>query len=90
VEDEPLGQLLVERIQVGKEQVFVVVHEGLLHGSIEALDVRIHLAGLGFGAPAPDAPRAERFGELGLELGAVMEPLIYSEVPRAIRGRRKL
>jgi hypothetical protein len=47
VEDEPLGQLLVERIQVGKEQVFVVVHEGLVHGSIEALDVRIQLGVLG-------------------------------------------
>jgi hypothetical protein len=72
VEDEPVGQLLVERIQVGKEQVFVVVHEGLLHGSIEALDMCVHLGCLGIRVPALDPLRGERFGEVGLELGAVV------------------
>ena len=36
VEDEPLGEFLVETGEVGEEQVFVVVDEGFLDGAIEA------------------------------------------------------
>jgi len=72
VEDEPVGQLLVEGVQVGKEQVFVVIDEGLLHGSMEALDVGVHFGCLRVGVPALDALCFERFGEIGLEFGAVV------------------
>ena len=45
VEDEPVGQFLVEAGRVCVEQVFVVVDEGLLDGTVEALSVRVHLVG---------------------------------------------
>ncbi|HXF08102.1 MAG TPA: hypothetical protein VNK45_06220 [Candidatus Acidoferrales bacterium] len=40
VEDEPVGEFLVEQGQVGKEQVFVVVDEGCLEGAVETTSPR--------------------------------------------------
>jgi hypothetical protein len=39
VEDEPVGELAVEERKVGKEQLLVVIHEGLLDRAMEALGV---------------------------------------------------
>jgi hypothetical protein len=36
VEDQPVGQFAVEEGEVGKEQLLVVIHEGLLDRSIES------------------------------------------------------
>jgi hypothetical protein len=47
VEDEPIGELLVEEIEVGEQQVFVVVDEGFLEGAVEAFHVGVHLGGFG-------------------------------------------
>lgn len=71
VEDQPVGELRVEESEVGKEQVFVVVHEGLLQCAVEAFATGVHSGALGIGEPAPDAVVLDRFGEASLELGAV-------------------
>ena len=72
VEHQPVGQFLVEAGQVGEQQVFVVVDEGLLDGAVEAFDVGVHLGGFGVGVPALDAVGVERLGKAGLELGCVV------------------
>lgn len=41
VEEEPVGELLVEAGKVGEEQVFVVVDEGLLDGAIKAFGMGV-------------------------------------------------
>lgn len=43
VSDAPLGELFVEGVDVGEQQVLVVVHELLLHGPVEALNMGVHL-----------------------------------------------
>ena len=72
VEDEPIGELAVEEGEVGKEQVLVVVHEGLLDRSVESLDMGVHLRCLGVGVPTPDAALLKEPGEVGLKLAAVV------------------
>jgi hypothetical protein len=47
VEDEPVGELAVEERKVGKEQLLMVVHEGLLDRAIEALGWAFILGVLG-------------------------------------------
>ena len=42
VVNEPLAQLLVEQLKVGKKQFFVPIDELLLDGAVEALAVGIH------------------------------------------------
>ena len=62
VEDEPLGEFLVEAGEVGEEQVFVVVDEGFLDGAIEAFGMGIHFWGLGVGIPTGDLLFREGLG----------------------------
>ena len=66
--DEVVQQLVVEGMQVFKEQVFVAIDELLLNGAIESLGVGVHLGALGVGEPAHSAVIEHDFGELGLEL----------------------
>lgn len=35
VEDEPVGEFLIEEGEIGKEQVFIVIDEGLLKGALQ-------------------------------------------------------
>jgi hypothetical protein len=41
-------------MEVGGQQVFVVVHEGFLQGAVEAFDVGVHFGAFGVGVPATD------------------------------------
>lgn len=49
LEDQPLGELPVEQLHVGEEHMFVVVHEELSNGSVEALQVGVHVRAFGIG-----------------------------------------
>lgn len=49
LEDQPLGELPVEQLHVGEEDMFVVVHEELSNGSVEALQVGVHVRAFGIG-----------------------------------------
>jgi hypothetical protein len=62
-EDEPVGEFLVEERQVGKEQVFVEVDEGVLDGAVKALDVGVHFGRFGVGVPALDAVGLQGLGK---------------------------
>jgi hypothetical protein len=53
VEDEPIGQFVVAGVQVGEQQFFVVVDEGLCPRSMKALDVRVPLGCLGVPTRCP-------------------------------------
>jgi len=72
VEDQPVGQFAVKERKVGKEQLLVVVDEGLLDCSVESFGVGVHLRVFGVGVPALDAALLEELGEVGLELTAVV------------------
>jgi hypothetical protein len=72
VEDQPVGQFAVKERKVGKEQLLVVIHEGLLDRSIESLGVGVHLRVFGVGLPALDALIFKEACEVGLELTAVV------------------
>jgi len=71
VKDQPVGQFAVKERKVGKEQLLVVVDEGLLDCSVESFGVGVHLRVFGVGVPALDAALLEELGEVGLELTAV-------------------
>lgn len=72
VEDEPVGEFLVEQGQVGKEQVFVVIDEGFLEGAVEAFDMGVHPGAFGVGIPALDMPCLDGSGEVFFELAAIV------------------
>ena len=71
VEDQPVGQFAVKERKVGKEQLLVVVDEGLLDCSVESFGVGVHLRVFGVGVPALDALIFKEAGEVGLELTAL-------------------
>jgi hypothetical protein len=71
VKDQPVGQFAVKERKVGKEQLLVVVDEGLLDCSVESFGVGVHLRVFGVGVPALDALIFKEAGEVGLELTAV-------------------
>jgi hypothetical protein len=72
VKDQPVGQFAVKERKVGKEQLLVVVDEGLLDRSIESFGVGVHLRVFGVGVPALDASIFKEACEVGLELTAVV------------------
>ncbi len=55
-EHEPLGRRPVEEGQVGEEEIFVIVDEGLLKGTVETLGMSVHLRDLRIGVPTSDPP----------------------------------
>ncbi|OFC30756.1 hypothetical protein BAE29_12345 [Acidithiobacillus caldus] len=69
VEDEPIGELLLETGEVGKEQVFVVVDEGFVDGATVAFGRDVHCRRLGLGLPRRVLPFREGLGEARLEFG---------------------
>jgi len=71
VKDEPVGQFAVKERKVGKEQLLVVIHEGLLDCSVESFGVGVHLRVFGVGVPALDALIFKEACKVGLELTAV-------------------
>jgi hypothetical protein len=72
VGDEPVGELPVEEVKVGKEQVPVPVDELLLNGAVEPLGVGVHLGALGVSSVVGEAKARERLVEGALELGTVI------------------
>ncbi len=42
VEHQPVAHFLVKQGRIGKEQVFVVVHEAFLDATVKSLAVRVH------------------------------------------------
>ena len=72
VEDEPLGELVVEFHEVGEEQIFVVVDKIFLDGAVESFDMSIHFGRFGVGVPVDDAGLIEGLGEGALELAAIV------------------
>jgi len=72
VEDQPLGEFLVEAGEVGEEQVIVVVDEGFLDRAVKALGMGIHLRGLGVGVPTQGLLFRDGLGEARLEIGAIV------------------
>ena len=72
VEEEPIGEFLVEQGEIGEEQILVVIDEGFLQGAVEAFGVGVHFWGLGVGIPALDAVGLAGLGEARFELRAVV------------------
>lgn len=70
IEDEPIGELLLETGEVGKEQVFVVVDEGFLNGAMEGFGRGAPCRHLRVGVPRRDLPFREGVSEARLEFGA--------------------
>ena len=70
---EPAQQFEVEIGRVIEEQqVVVVVDAFLLHGTVEALAVRVHAWRFGKGMPVSKQAISERSGEMALEFAAVV------------------
>ncbi len=72
VEHQPVAHFLVKQSGIGKEQVFVVVHETFLNAAVEAFAVRIHFGRFGIGLPVRQLIGRHTFCELALELAAVI------------------
>lgn len=89
VEDEPIGEFLVEGGQVGKEEIFVEVDEGLLEGAVEAFEVGVHPGRLGVGIPARDAAFLQGSGKVCLELAAIVREQDLRGFGQQAQGRAK-
>ena len=51
VEHQPVAHFLVEQREIGEQEVFVIVNEALLDGSVESLTVGVHLGCFWVGFP---------------------------------------
>jgi len=72
VSQQPVGQLPVKGSEVIKQQIFVVVHEGLLEGAIEPFDMRVHFGGARVRPPVGDPVFVEPLLEVAEKLRTVI------------------
>ncbi len=70
--EHPVEEFLVESLEVSEEQVFVVVNEFLLDGSIESLGLGVHLRAPGVGVSAFDSSLSSFLVEGSLKLTTVV------------------
>lgn len=73
VENEPIGEFLVEVSQIGEEWVFVVVDEGFLDRAVKAFGVGAHFRSLKVGKQTVDLLIREGLGEAPLNSALLSE-----------------
>jgi len=69
---DPGEELKVERRQIGKEQILVIVSELVLHGAVKAFAVGIHFWGFRIGMPMGEGVAVELVSEVAFEFAAVI------------------
>ena len=77
VPEEPIDEFIVEGLEVGEEQLLVVVNKLLLEGAVKTFAAGIHLRCFGEGVPLGDVCCLHRGLEVSGEFRAVIVERVF-------------
>jgi len=89
VPQKPVEEFVVEGLEIGEQELFVVIEKLLLQGAIEALTARFHFGCSREGMPLGDPGRLDGLSELSRELRAVIMKWVLDAQRQHRLGRIK-